>query len=55
MKEKLNLTIALQGIKDYFSPGIVGEVNDVFIKIAKIKGDDIPWHNHKNEDEMFYI
>ncbi|WP_367171435.1 cupin domain-containing protein [uncultured Tenacibaculum sp.] len=23
--------------------------------MAKIKGEDIPWHNHENEDELFYI
>jgi quercetin dioxygenase-like cupin family protein len=55
MKHKLNLASTLKNIKDYFSPRVVGEVNDVFIKVAKIKGDEIPWHNHKNEDEMFYI
>jgi len=43
------------GLRDYFSPKIIGEVNDVYIKIAKIKGDDLPWHSHDNEDEMFYI
>ena len=21
----------------------------------KIKGEKIPWHNHKNEDEFFYV
>ena len=34
---------------------IIGEVNDVYIKVAKIKGDEIPWHNHAEEDELFYI
>ena len=27
----------------------------MYVKIAKIKGDDIPWHAHANEDELFYI
>ena len=39
----------------FFSPKIIGEVNDVYVKVAKIKGDDIPWHNHGDEDELFYI
>jgi len=51
----LNLKAKFSDVNAYFSPKIVGEVNDVFIKIAKIKGEDIPWHNHKDEDEMFYI
>ena len=25
------------------------------MKIAKIKGQEVPWHNHENEDELFYI
>lgn len=42
-------------IEDYFSPKIIGEVNDIYVKVAKVKGEDIPWHNHQNEDELFYI
>ncbi len=39
----------------FFSPKVVAEVNDVFVKAAKIKGQEVPWHNHANEDELFYI
>jgi quercetin dioxygenase-like cupin family protein len=39
----------------YFSPQVIGEVNDVYVKVAKIKGDEIPWHNHVGEDELFLI
>jgi quercetin dioxygenase-like cupin family protein len=39
----------------YFSPQVIGEVNDVYVKVAKIKGEEIPWHNHAGEDELFYI
>ena len=42
-------------LTDYFSPRVIGEVNDVYVKVAKIKGDEIPWHNHADEDELFYI
>lgn len=34
---------------------MVGEVNDQYIKIAKILGEEIPWHNHEKEDESFYV
>jgi quercetin dioxygenase-like cupin family protein len=51
----MNLNKEFQKISDYFSPLIIGEVNDVYIKLAKIKGDAIPWHDHKNEDEMFLV
>ena len=52
---KINLKDSFQLLKDYFAPKVIGEVNDVFVKIAKIKGEDIPLHNHKEEDELFYI
>ena len=42
-------------VDEYFSPKIIGEVNDQYIKIAKIKGEEVPWHRHENEDELFYV
>jgi mannose-6-phosphate isomerase-like protein (cupin superfamily) len=51
----MNLKNQFEKINEYFSPKIIDEVNDQFIKIAKIKGDKVPWHNHENEDELFYI
>lgn len=50
----MNLKDTFLGLKKYYSPKIVGEVNDQYIKIVKIKGDHVPWHNHENEDELFY-
>jgi len=52
---KTNLIESFKNIDNYFSPKIMGEVNDAYVKIAKIKGDEVPWHDHKNEDEMFFI
>jgi quercetin dioxygenase-like cupin family protein len=51
----MNILNKFKEINEYFAPKIIGEVNDVYIKIAKIKGNEIPWHNHKHEDEMFYV
>ena len=51
----MKLSEELKQVTDYFSPRIIGEVNDVFIKLAKIKGNEIPWHNHAGEDELFQI
>ena len=53
--EKQNIYQLFSTISDYFSPKIIGEVNDVYIKLAKVKGQDVPWHTHKNEDELFYV
>ena len=51
----MKLIDKFKNVSDYFSPLVIGEVNDVYVKVAKIKGDKIPWHNHKNEDELFFI
>jgi quercetin dioxygenase-like cupin family protein len=51
----INLRERTAALTDYFSPRVIGEVNDVYVKVAKIKGDEIPWHNHADEDELFYI
>ena len=51
----MNLIEQLKDVKDYFSPKIVTEVNNQYVKIAKIKGQEVPWHNHEDEDELFYI
>jgi len=51
----MNIKEHFEGIKEYFSPKIIGEVNDTYIKIVKINGGKVPWHKHENEDEMFYV
>jgi len=50
-----NLEKIFATIENYFSPKIIGEVNDVYIKLAKVKGPDVPWHTHEHEDELFYV
>ncbi|WP_275314909.1 cupin domain-containing protein [Tenacibaculum bernardetii] len=51
----MNINAEFKTIEHYFSPKIISEVNDQYVKLAKIKGEDIPWHNHENEDELFFI
>lgn len=52
--EKVNLEEKLSKIKEYWSPKIVGELNDSYVKAVKIKGEFV-WHHHDNEDEMFLV
>jgi mannose-6-phosphate isomerase-like protein (cupin superfamily) len=54
-EQKRNLLEIFFGMQDYFSPKIIGEVNDVFVKLAKVKGEDVPRHTHAGEDELFYV
>src|SRR5210317_2309557 len=51
----INLHDKIDKINDFFSPKIVGEANGQYIKVVKILGKKVPWHNHVHEDESFYI
>lgn len=55
MKEIINPKAIAESISAYFSPKIISQVNDQYVKVAKVKGDCIPWHTHDQEDELFYI
>ena len=48
LKEKFNQ------FDEFWTPKILGEFNGQLIKIAKLKGEFV-WHNHENEDELFFI
>jgi mannose-6-phosphate isomerase-like protein (cupin superfamily) len=53
--QKQNLGDIFSRMNKYFSPKVIGEVNGVYVKLAKVKGQHVPWHIHDNEDEMFYV
>jgi mannose-6-phosphate isomerase-like protein (cupin superfamily) len=42
------------GITEYWSPKVIGRVNDQYVKIAKLKGEFV-WHAHDAEDELFLV
>ena len=52
--EKVNLAKKLGLFDDYWSPKVVGELNDQYVKLAKLKGEFV-WHHHEAEDEMFLV
>jgi mannose-6-phosphate isomerase-like protein (cupin superfamily) len=39
---------------ELWSPRVVGEVDDVYIKVAKLHGS-LAWHSHDDEDELFLV
>jgi len=45
---------ALKALTAYWTPRIVGQVNDQYVKVAKLKGE-LAWHDHAEEDEMFFV
>jgi mannose-6-phosphate isomerase-like protein (cupin superfamily) len=54
MKNNGNVIDLFNSVNEYWSPKVIADVNEDYIKIAKFKGD-IVWHDHENEDEMFYV
>jgi mannose-6-phosphate isomerase-like protein (cupin superfamily) len=52
--DKINVCEKLNLFNEYWNPKILGEVNESYVKIAKLKGEFI-WRIHENEDEMFYV
>ena len=52
--EKVSVIEKLNSFQDYWSPKIVGEINDSFVKLVKLKGEFV-WHHHQSEDELFLV
>ena len=41
-------------LTEHWSPRVIGEVDDAYIKVAKVKGT-LAWHSHEHEDELFLV
>lgn len=52
--DKVNLAQKLSLFTDQWSPKIVGEVNDSYVKLTKLQGEFV-WHHHEAEDELFLV
>jgi mannose-6-phosphate isomerase-like protein (cupin superfamily) len=52
--DKVNLAQKLSLFTDHYSPKIVGEVNDAYVKLVKLQGEFM-WHHHDHEDELFLV
>lgn len=51
---KINLSEKLSLFSDHWHPHIIGDLNENYIKLAKLKGNFI-WHSHEYEDELFVV
>ena len=51
---QININNKLALFKDYWNPKIIGELNQQYVKLVKLKGEFI-WHKHDNEDELFLV
>ena len=52
--DKVNLVQKFSLFQDYWTPKIVGNLNDSYVKLVKFKGEFV-WHHHEAEDELFLV
>lgn len=52
--KKVNIAEKFLLFREYWSPKIVGELNNQHVKLVKFKGA-FEWHKHELEDELFMV
>lgn len=50
----VNLADKLGQITDHWSPKVVGQLNDLHVKLVKLQGEFV-WHQHDDTDEFFLV
>jgi mannose-6-phosphate isomerase-like protein (cupin superfamily) len=53
-QDPISLELACSDLTELWSPRVVGQVNNQYVKVAKVQGE-FPWHSHEHEDEMFLV
>lgn len=54
MLHSVHLLSSFDRVTEYWSPKVIGRVNDQYLKAAKLKGQ-LAWHAHADEDELFLV
>lgn len=54
MPSAISPKAAAAALADYWSPRVIGELDDSYLKVAKVLGT-FGWHSHDCEDELFLI
>lgn len=50
----VNLQEKFDRITEFWSPRIAAELNDSYLKLAKLQGEFV-WHHQASEDELFLV
>ena len=50
----INIAQKFSQFDEHWSPKILGEINDSYVKAVRFQGEFV-WHHHDNEDEMFLV
>jgi len=54
MNTVVSPAVVAASLTEYWSPKVVAELDDSYVKVAKVLGT-LVWHHHEFEDELFYI
>lgn len=54
MKTTTSPTDIAASLTELWSPRVIDEFDDAYVKVAKIHGT-FGWHHHAEEDELFYL
>ena len=54
MKPPVHPPTLAAALPDLWSPRVVAEFDDYYVKVAKVQGSFV-WHAHEHEDELFHI
>jgi len=54
MPKSISPAGAAAALTELWSPRVIAEVDDSYIKVAKVQGT-FGWHAHEDEDELFLI
>jgi len=54
MTQGVNPKDLAASLTEFWSPRVIAEVDDAYIKVAKVKGS-LVWHSHDQEDELFLV
>ena len=52
--ESINLMNKFSMFDEKWTPKIIGELNNQYVKLCKLEGQFV-WHSHENEDELFMV
>ncbi len=54
MLKVVSPTQAAAALTELWSPRVIGEVDEAYLKVAKVHGS-LAWHSHEEEDELFLV
>ncbi len=52
--QAIDILAQFDRVTDYWSPKVIAQVNDQYVKVARLVGE-LDWHHHAAEDELFWV